>query len=228
MLRAGITTCCRKCTTTFIDCCCALRHGAYSSSCECRQIPIALLFVSKQMKTDSIHVLLSHNAFQFLQDPIETISFLRTFPQETLKYIRRIKFYFSEDEINNWEKRGYKDKIAQLALFVGDNFEISKLFIAVTLETFDIGGYAEDDNDLRLIYDIYRDTTRVLRQLSALEDAQFGLGWFKYLEPIMRRAVLGRKITMGSSEDKYSHREGDPPAYCRLPEWYKRGDFTRS
>lgn len=222
-----ITTCCRRCTATLVDCCCASSRAAYSSTCECRQIPFALLFVSKQMKADTIQVLLSQNAFKFLQDPKETINFLRNFPQETLKYIRRTQFQFSEGEIMEWEKRGYREKLTQLVVFIRDNFEVSKLSITVILESWDIGCYAEDDEDLRFIYDIYRDITRALRQLPALEDVQFDLGWFIYLEPIMRRAVLGRGIPMGLSKPKYSHPEGDPPVCFRLPTWYKRGDFTR-
>ncbi|CAG8983950.1 hypothetical protein HYALB_00008810 [Hymenoscyphus albidus] len=218
-----ITTCCRKCTPTRIDCCCSSTRAAYSSTCECRHIPFALLLVSKQMRADTIRVLHSQNAFEFLQDPIETIHFLQKFPQETLKHIRRIHFHFSETEINNWTKRSYNNKLTQLIQCIKQNLNTTHLSITVILETFDTGGYAEDDEDLQLLYDIYRDITRAFRLLNELEDIQFDVGWFIYLEPIMRRAVLGRAVLMGLLKLKWSYPEGDPPGCFRLPVWYRRG-----
>ncbi|CAG8951697.1 hypothetical protein HYFRA_00005497 [Hymenoscyphus fraxineus] len=221
------TPCCRKCTATRIDCCCPSTHVAYSPTCVCRHLPFALLLVSKQMRADTLRVLLSQNTLEFLQDPIETIHFLETFPQEALKSIRRIHFRLSEDEINEWGKRDYHEKLTHLTQYLNANLNTRQLSITVILETFDVGGYAEDDEDLRILYEIYRDVTRAFREMTGLEDIQFDVGWFIYLEPIMRRAVLGRGVEMGLVREKRPYREGDPPGCFRLPVWYKRGDFTR-
>lgn len=224
----GSKTCCRKCTVTLVDCCCAPVRAAYSSDCECRHIPFALSRVSKEMRADVMEVLLSQNSFDFIQDPDEIIGFLRNFPQGTLKHSRRIKLQFFETDLYDWDRLRYREKLTRLVVFIRDNFELRRLSITVTIDSFDCGAYEPEYEDTRYIYDIYRDMTRAFRLLHTLEDVQFDLGWFKDLEPVMKQAILGQQQPMCLPKPKPavpSRRESGE--WFRLPTWYQEEDFTR-
>jgi hypothetical protein len=189
--RTPLDKCCRRCSETLIDCCCSSTHASYSSTCICRDIPVELFLVSKEMRHDAYIAFFNHNTFEFSQDPEETLHFLFSFPEGYLKYTRHIQFRFQEREVLLWTQEDYGRKWQALVLFLKEHFKIPQLSIAIWADTFELGAMDDFGTQQRNIYDVYCDITRSLRLLQGLGSVRFDLGYFAQLGPLMSRAIIG-------------------------------------
>lgn len=221
--------CCLKCTDTFVDCCCVSIRAAYSSNCECRRIPFELSMVNKEMREDVIEVLLSQNCLQFNQDPEDTIRFFDYFPNGAPKFVRRIQLRFSENEIQEWNHNGYRQKLNNLMIFIKTHCSLTRLSVGVIVESYDLGCMVANDDETRFIYDVCCDITRALKILKELKDVQFELGWFLEMEPLMRKAILGPQhpkiLNRPSSWPWIRSADGTMQLGFALPTWYKESDI---
>lgn len=103
--------CCRQCSPSLKACFCPTRHAAYSSMCNCTQVPLSLFQVSRDMRALAIRIFFSQNQFHILprskadvwwrgsgsqmggiEDQSELALFLERIPAEGLSYLRRVRW----------------------------------------------------------------------------------------------------------------------------------------
>jgi hypothetical protein len=92
--RALTRECCGKCTFTKIDCCRISAYAAYSTTRECRTIPLEVTLVSRQMYLDAADVLYPTNNFIFKESLTASLGFFQKLQPASLKLLRRVEFYF--------------------------------------------------------------------------------------------------------------------------------------
>lgn len=104
--------CCKKCTDTMYSCCCPSHHAAYSSTCTCWRLPIAILLTNRTLYRIATALFFSRNRFVFFlgdgvtdrwnayQIPKLQMSPLRQFiealPRYSCLHIRHITLTFSD------------------------------------------------------------------------------------------------------------------------------------
>lgn len=222
--------CCWKCTDTFADCCCPKLFAAYSTSCDCRKLPLELFLVSKQMYEDAFQVFYSKNCFALDDNPPENaLPFLESRPREALALIRRLRFVFGEEELREWNERGYSEKWESLVRFIKDNFIVPNLSIEIDTREGALGlllyqdirllmalqHQQDSDSDevtfSRILYDTYCSIGRALHLIPDLNDLYFDNGWFIELGPLLAKDIIG--------EQKYKPRIREMEDYMPSEAW---------
>ena len=204
-LATGTKLCCSACTETYRDCCCTAIHSSHSESCKCRRLPTSLFSVSRQMRYETLEVLLTQNCLEFSGSLQSSLRFLRGVPVMFRQMIRRVSFRFTSEQIFGWfnHKIGYDWK--DLVTYVR-NLKLDNLCIAIDLSDCGIEFYrlTYDDNH-RLIYKVYLDVTQTLGMALAgrgLCDLHFHLGGFRDLRPWLEQQVMGEAYDSTAS-NKY-------------------------
>jgi len=93
--------CCKRCTDSLEVCCCAVRHGGYTSlSCKCWSMPSTLFLVNRRFYEYGTEIFYSWNRFKVVWDISDEkeeinslIDILTSLPPIALPYIRYIDIY---------------------------------------------------------------------------------------------------------------------------------------
>ncbi|KAH8592272.1 hypothetical protein B0O99DRAFT_630180 [Bisporella sp. PMI_857] len=211
--------CCSKCTHTFADCCCPTAYPSYSTSCDCRLMPWDLFTVSKQMQADAFEVFYSKNIFEFCQDPLTTLSFFQSLPPSSLPFIHRMKFRFSEEQLEEWDEEGWNEKWTELVEYIKSNMNLLRLEITIDLkQVFELFLFQDDnpdlEEDMRFIDEIYWHVATTLSMLERLKNVKFELGWWKDMKGLLEQRVLEERW-----KGELGRVENGPETQWDAPSW---------
>ncbi|VUC23554.1 unnamed protein product [Clonostachys rosea] len=187
-------TCCLDCSFTKMDCICPLNYSSVSPTCTCRDLPLGLLSVNRQIKMEAAQVLFSKNMFSFEGPFTDTLKMLRSLSPASLKFFRRIRFRLEPGQIFKWRQN--KQSWTNLISFIGKNFDTSRLLIVFDT-TVDRQSCREHDHEqtiMNTVYDGYVFFTQQIKaHVSGLLDFHVTLGVFHYLEKIFEKHILGQQ-----------------------------------
>ena len=185
--------CCYKCNDTRDNCCCPTTHASVSASCRCRLIPFELFLVSKLMKQEAEKMFYSSNCFVFQQDHSRTLEFLSRMRPEILRSIRHVRFMFADKHINFWTTET-REEWRVLIEFVKQNFDVGKLCLFInTLANWCLCHRLRYKEDIRYVYDAYCEIVQQLLILQGLGDMYLELPWFRGLDVILERRIMGER-----------------------------------
>jgi len=214
-----LSTCCSECTDTFADCCCPTMHGSHATSCKCREFPSALFSVNRQMYQDALEAFYMNACFEFVESPMEVLSFLTRRPRNVLRFVRKIIFRVQPRQFFGWSNDGQLQHWKSLAAFIKDNFNISNLSIVIdSEEMYDHCMEAEREEDNRFYYEASREIADAMCILRGIRDIHFRLAWFVPMGPIFARSVMGDGYI-----DRHSQKKPTKPTYemeWRVPSWH--------
>ena len=198
--------CCYKCNDTRDNCCCPTTHASVSVSCKYRLIPFELFLVSKLVHQEAKEVFFSVNCFEFNQDHSLTLEFLSRMSPHTLRSFRRVRFMFTDDHILSW-KDETRDQWRALVEFVNQNFSIANLCLIINTGANRLMcQLIMDEEKTRFVYDAYYEIVQQLSILQDLGDLHLEFGWFRFLEVILERHIMG---------EHYDSSEGNKNAKVR-------------
>lgn len=125
--------CCWSCVPVrHLNCACPHQRTSYSSTCVCRQIPLALFTVNKQMYREASAVFFSNATFAFQRrSPEDAIDFLKGLPRSALHSIRHLRFHSIDVGKESLLEEDYDKKWLATVAFIKDSLDISKVTIEV-------------------------------------------------------------------------------------------------
>ncbi|CAG9978474.1 unnamed protein product [Clonostachys byssicola] len=206
--------CCLDCSFTKLDCICPLNYSAVSPNCTCRDLPLDLLRVNKQMNEEATQVLFTTNMFTFEGPFDDTLNMLRALNPASLKLFRRIRFRFEPGQIFKW--RSTKQNWTDLISFIGQNFDTPRLF--VVFDTTVDGQSCRERNHQQTIMNTVHEgyaffIDEMKNHITSLLDFHVTLGVFPYLERIFERHILGQEYDSSNGNQHAKEvriRDADP------------------
>ncbi|CAH0022767.1 unnamed protein product [Clonostachys rhizophaga] len=221
--------CCLSCSFTRLDCCCPLRSASYSLACRCRDLPLELLLVNRQTRTDAAMVLYSTNTFTFTGPFLDSLRMLQSLRPDTLRRFRRICFQLETRQTVRW--KDLADTWGLLVAFIGKFFDISRLSLIIKADSNDYEECTDptyNEPMLRNLYTGYRTLVLgVKAQLPNLLDFHLMLGAFYSLEPVWEKHVMGSGYdsTNGNQFSKEAHSTDRwpnlPKDLTEAPHWHQ-------
>ncbi|VUC25669.1 unnamed protein product [Clonostachys rosea] len=221
--------CCLCCSFTRLDCCCPLRSASYSLACRCRDLPLELLLVNRQTRTDAIVVLYSKNTFTFTGPFLDSLRMLQSLRSDTLRRFRRIRFQLKTRQTVRW--RDLANTWGLLVAFIGKFFDVPRLSLFIQADHNDYEECTDptyNEPMLRNLYTGYRTLVLgVKAQLPNLLDFHLTLGAFCSLEPVWEKHVMGSEYdsTQGNQFSKEAHSTdrwpNRPKEQTEAPHWHQ-------
>ena len=199
--------CCSRCNDCLESCCCIWKPAAFSLTCICRPLPIALFTVNRQISYEAQEVFFSKNKF-VLARPLSSIAFIEGLNSRQLALIRHLELYLqSQDTISGYffEAEGEKihsqwDHVIEM---LRTRLNLEKLELRVDMTRFsDPTDYNEDNID-DLLKNRNLEILMHLKKLGGLHKLLIYLGYFKRSETDAEKAIMGQSYD--------SAKEGKPP-----------------
>ena len=209
--------CCLNCTSTLSTCCCPSVHGAYSTTCTCPALPVALFRTSRLMHAEATLVFYSQNRFILRDDFAATKRFLIGLSPAALHHLRTLDMKISFQQLYNMRvphsqvARDWADLVATVASLLS----IPTLWLSIDaghMRTDMISLNDDGDHYYAWLRPAYAQLFEPLYQQlkgKGLQKFHVFLCWWLEYETLAEKEVMGSGY-QSEAEGKLSWQERNP------------------